>query len=181
MDDFDPNNQTDVDELRSSWVVQCCLVGAVAVNSDVSTWSYYTDEGQKEVQRLLVGTTVVNPTHSGDDPDPPTMPTHPVTREGVSPPPLPASKVLVRESSPELPLRAPQNIPDVFFIFTDLSLCTAGDYRLQFILMKIEPGSLQVGATMPARHFVTSEVFGSVDAKDSSLAPTWYEGSVIEV
>ncbi|KIW35391.1 uncharacterized protein PV07_02089 [Cladophialophora immunda] len=167
MDDFDPDNEVDVAELRSPfWVVHCRLVGAVAVNSDVSTQSYYTDEGQKEVQRLLLGTSVASPTHTADDPDPPTMPTHPVTRRGASPPSSPTSRFLPSQPRRRLLPRAPQNIPGAFFIFADLSLRRAGEYRLQFTLMKMEPPLLKVGATVPAHHVVTSQVFRAVNAKD---------------
>ncbi|EXJ70513.1 uncharacterized protein A1O5_06582 [Cladophialophora psammophila CBS 110553] len=166
MDDFDPDNEDDVAEIKCPfWVVFCRLVGAVAVNSDVSTQSYFTEEGQKEVQRLLLGTTVASPTHTADDPDPPTMPTHPVTRDAVSPPHSPTSRFLPTTARGRLP-RAPHNIPGAFFIFADLSLRRAGEYRLQFTLMKMEPPLLRVGATVPAHHVVTSQVFRAVNAKD---------------
>ncbi|OAP59462.1 hypothetical protein AYL99_06760 [Fonsecaea erecta] len=166
MDDFDPDNEADVAELRCPfWVVHCRLVGAFSVESDVSTQSYYTDDGQKEVQRLLLGTTVASPTHTADDPDPPTMPTHPVTRDAVSAPPSPTSRFLPSAPSGRLP-RAPHNIPGSFFIFADLSVRRAGEYRLQFTLMKMEPPLLKVGATVPAHHVVTSQVFRAVNAKD---------------
>ncbi|KIX96948.1 uncharacterized protein Z520_07062 [Fonsecaea multimorphosa CBS 102226] len=167
MDDFDPDNEADVAELKCPfWVVHCRLVGAVAVNSDVSTQSYYTDDGQKEVQRLLLGTTVASPTHTSDDPDPPTMPTHPRTRDPVSAPPSPTSRFLPSAAHGGRLPRAPQNIPGSFFIFADLSVRRAGEYRLQFTLMKMEPPLLKVGATVPAHHVVTSQVFRAVNAKD---------------
>ncbi|KAH0841066.1 velvet complex protein [Fonsecaea pedrosoi] len=166
MDDFDPDNEDDVAELKCPfWVVHCRLVGAVAVNSDVSTQSYYTEEGQKEVQRLLLGTTVASPTHTSDDPDPPTMPTHPATKDAAPAPPSPTSRFLPNTTRGRLP-RAPHNIPGSFFIFADLSLRRAGEYRLQFTLMKMEPPLLRVGATVPAHHVVTSQVFRAVNAKD---------------
>ena len=166
MDDFDPTNEEDVAEIRSQWwVVHCRLVGAESPDLDVSTLHYFRDDGRKELQRLLLGTTVANPTPTQDDPDPETMPQHPRTPPA---PPSPTSRFIPNLSSKrqEAPQTYGPQIPGCFFIFADLSIRRAGDYRLQFNLMKMDPALLRPGSLVHSMDSVTSATFRVVNAKD---------------
>lgn len=169
MDDFDPDSEADVTELQSQWwVVFCSLVSAQSPETNVTTVAHVTDDGRTELHRLLLGTHVANPTPTADDPDPPTMPLHPVTKpEPLPEPPSPTSRFLPASShSTDRPPREPHQIPGSFFIFADLSVRKAGEYRLRFDLMKIEEGDLKVGSYVPCTNKVISEVFKVVNAKD---------------
>jgi homospermidine synthase len=57
-------------------------------------------------------------------------------------------------------------MPSAFFIFADVSVRKAGEYRLQFTLMKMEPALMMQGSSVPAIHVVTSDMFRAVNAKD---------------
>ena len=141
-------------------MVHCRLVAAFAPELDMSTQSHFTEDGRREVQRLLLGTTVASPHQTSDDPDPDPsrMPLHPTTR-----PPSPTTVAIpILTRSP----RQPHKNPGAFFIFADVSVRKAGEYRLQFTLMKMEPALLMQGSTVPAIDVVTSESFRAVNAKD---------------
>jgi hypothetical protein len=160
IDDFDPNSLGDMDEIKSPfWVVHCRLVGGSA-QLDMSTQAGYSDDGHRETQRLLLGTTVASPHHTSDDPDPSTAPSHPKTR-----PPSPTD-ALIQSTIAGAANRPPAESPCAFFIFADLSIRKAGEYRLQFTLMKMEPVLLTQGSRVPAIDVVTSELFNAVNAKD---------------
>ncbi|KAK5030284.1 hypothetical protein LTR13_008303 [Exophiala sideris] len=166
MDDFDPTDEEDVAEIKSPWwVVHCRLVGAESPELDVSTLHYFRDDGRKELQRLLLGTTVANPTPTQDDPDPETMPQHPKTPPA---PPSPTSRFIPNPSSNrrEAPQIYGPQIPGCFFIFADLSIRRAGDYRLQFNLMKMDPALLTPGSLVHCIDTATSAPFRVVNAKD---------------
>ena len=166
MRDFDPDNAGDVAEIKNQWwIVYCRLVAADNPGQDVSTMHYLRDDGRKEVQRLLLGTAVASPTVTLDDPDPPTMPHHPTT---PPPPPSPTIDRFIRQSSdrPVKKPRDPYKVPGCFFIFPDLSVRRAGDYRLQFTLMKMESAYLNQGSTVPCVDSTISLPFRVVNAKD---------------
>lgn len=57
-------------------------------------------------------------------------------------------------------------MPATFFIFADLSVRKAGEYRLEFSLMKMDPHFLSVGEKLPILHKVASQPFRVVNAKD---------------
>ncbi|KIW15614.1 hypothetical protein PV08_05662 [Exophiala spinifera] len=167
MQDFDPDNPADVEEITSQWwVVYCNLVAAETPSQDLTTMHFFRDDGRKEVQRLLLGTMVASPTVTMDDPDPETMPQHP---RAPSAPPSPTIDRFIPRSSASSTRkeRPPHQIPGSFFIFPDLSVRRAGDYRLQFTLMKMEAGILnQKGSKVPAVDITFSEPFRVVNAKD---------------
>jgi hypothetical protein len=123
-----------------------------------------TEDGSREVQRLLLGTYVASPFHTKDDPDLGTMPSHPPGADiaqapsGQAPPP---AAPYTKESG-----GAATNMPGSFFIFADLSVRKAGDYRLEFSLMKMDPAFLMVGEKLPVLHTITSQAFRVVNAKD---------------
>jgi hypothetical protein len=168
MHDFDPDSKQDVAELSSPfWVVHCKLVAAQTPDRDVSTMAQTTEDGRKEVQRLLLGTTVASPTNTVDDPDPPTFTPHPKSEAAITAPPSPTSRFLpISSSRPPEQARPPHQIPGTFFIFADVSVRKAGEYRLQFVLMKMDTVHLAQGAVIPAIDTVTSDVFRVVNAKD---------------
>lgn len=168
MEDFDPDSKQDVAELSSPfWVVHCKLVAAQTPDRDVSTMAQTTEDGRKEVQRLLLGTTVASPTNTVDDPDPPTLRPHPRSEAAIAAPPSPTSRFLPVSSSRPLEQPIPlERIPGTFFIFADVSVRKAGEYRLQFVLMKMDVVHLAQGAVIPAIDTVTTDVFKVVNAKD---------------
>jgi hypothetical protein len=120
-------------------------------------------------QRLLLGNYVSGPTFCDDDPDPDSAPEPLHTA-----PPSPSARLMMIRPSSMAPPRGtrtrpsqPQtSLPATFFIFADLSVRKAGEYRLEFKLMKMEPQFLSAGSTIPTLHSVTSDVFRVVNAKD---------------
>lgn len=179
MNDFDPNSPSDLAELRSSfWVVHCRLVSSQSPKKDLSTLSSVGEDGSREIQRLLLGTAVASPFFCNDDPDPGTVPTHPITKTPVSEQPSPSQRFLPLFSSSSVSssekeqskgkskVPDPTKIAGTFFIFADLSVRKAGEYRLEFSLMKVEASTLHSGSTLPIIHSVTSSVFRVVNAKD---------------
>lgn len=166
MEDFDPDNPADVEEIQSQWwVVYCHLVAADTPSQDLSTMPVFRDDGQQDVQRLLLGTMVASPTVTMDDPDPATMPQHPRTPPA---PPSPTIDRFIPRSSASSTSRArpPHQIPGSFFIFADLSVRRAGDYRLQFNLMKMTTEYLSQGSSIPSIYSTLSVPFRVVNAKD---------------
>jgi hypothetical protein len=160
MSDFDPDSEADLAQIRSPyWVVYCRLISANDSGSDLSTQPHLSDEGRKEVQRLLLGTTVASPTLTSDDPDPPRRADHPMTRPES--PSLPGIANLKKRRARQL-----EQCPAAFFIFADVSVRKAGDYRLQFTLMKMSENSLIPGSSVRAIDVVTSKPFRAVNAKD---------------
>ena len=163
--DFDPENPADVAEIQNSYyVVHCRLVSAMSPHRDVSTLASTTEDGSNEIQRLLLGTAVASPHHTKDDPDHETMPEHP-TSDVMSGPPSPSSR-FIPVSSARGKQRASTTTPCTFFIFADISVRKAGEYRLEFNLMKVEAMALVPGASMPILHTVATDVFKVVNAKD---------------
>ncbi|EXJ89194.1 hypothetical protein A1O3_02260 [Capronia epimyces CBS 606.96] len=166
MDDFDPDSEEDVAGLQSQWwVVFCNLVSARNPDVNVTTISHVTEDGRTELQRLLLGTHVANVTPTTDDPDPATMPPHPITKP--VPPPSPSLRFLPAAArSTNRAQREPHQIPGAFFIFADLSVRKAGEYRLSFVLMKLATGKLVPGECVPHTDRAVSQVFRVVNAKD---------------
>jgi hypothetical protein len=163
MAGFDPTSAADLEELQSQFVVHCRLVSANSPRRDVSTLAAFTEDGSREVQRLLLGTYVASPFHTKDDPDPETMPSHPpIDTSQVHPGQEPSSTASYIERSGS----ATTNMPGSFFIFADLSVRKAGDYRLEFSLMKMDPAFLMVGEKLPVLHTIISHAFRVVNAKD---------------
>jgi hypothetical protein len=161
IDDFDPDSPADMAEITSQyWVVYCNLVDALSADIDMSTKALYSENGRKELARLLLGTWVASPFHTSDDPDPPRAARHPTTRAAS-----PTSRfITVSAANPEA--RPLHEYPGMFFIFPDISVRKAGEYRLLFTLMKITEDRLQTGATVPFIDVAVSDIFRAVNAKD---------------
>ena len=127
-----------------------------------------SEDAQSGLQRLLLGTNVSNLFFCADDPDPDTAP-DPV----YSTPSSPSARLMMRPASMAPPTEKKARTdasrktgPGSFFIFADLSVRKAGEYRLEFKLMKMDPSYLFTGSTIPVLHIVVSEVFRVVNAKD---------------
>jgi hypothetical protein len=170
--DFDPDSAADMEDLRSAhWVVHCRLVSPSSPRQEMSMLIPSSEDGQSSgpPQRLLLGNYVSGPTFCEDDPDPNTAPESLQTA-----PSSPSARLMMIRPSSTAPLRGtgsrrgqPQtSLPATFFIFADLSVRKAGEYRLEFKLMKMEPQFLSTGSTVPTLHSVTSDVFKVVNAKD---------------
>jgi Velvet factor len=173
MTDFNIEDDDEVEELHSKfWVVYCRLVSVQSPRRDMSTLASTSEDGQKEIQRLLLGTAVASPFLTKDDPDPDTMPLHPISDPEPSGPPSPTSRFLPSSRSEQKRRERPRagstpTTPATFFIFADISVRKAGEYRLEFSLMKMEHESLsQTGYNVPILHTIASSAFKVVNAKD---------------
>ncbi|ETN39375.1 uncharacterized protein HMPREF1541_05598 [Cyphellophora europaea CBS 101466] len=170
MSNFDPQSQADLDELQSQFVVHCRLVSANPPRRDMSTLSSYSEDGSREIQRLLLGTSVASPFHTKDDPDVETAVQHPPSVERASGPGSPSQRFFASGAANNPgsfgQTRPVYGLPCTFFIFADLSVRKAGEYKLEFSLMKMEPGYLMAGEKLPILHTVASHVFRVVNAKD---------------
>ena len=166
MSDFKQHSLEDVQELQSQfWVVHCRLISEQSPRRDLSTLASTTEDGSQEIRRLLLGSTVASPLTTQDDPDPETMPTHPVTTDQPQDPPSPSSRFFAA-SRPDTQSRTTSPTPSTFFIFADLSVRKAGEYRLEFSLMKMDATYLSTGSHIPTTHKIASSVFRVVNAKD---------------
>jgi len=171
MTDFDPDLPSDVAELKKPFfVVHCRLISALSPRKDVSTLLKVSEDGSKETQRLLLGTSVSSPFVCMDDPDPENAPDHPTSASSISGPPSPTSRFIpqsvakLNEGKGKEAQR--KSLPATFFIFADLSVRRAGEYRLEFSLMKMDSLTMAPGSTVPIICTTTSQVFKVVNAKD---------------
>lgn len=149
------------------WVVFVKLAPAPTTldnTASVNSTAQDDKDGPKEsITRSLLGTMVSSPFYCETDPDPETAPKHPVTKP--SPPPSPTLRFLPRSRKERDP-DAHKKLPGAFFIFADLSVRKAGQFRLEFRLMKMEPSSLLQNHAIPTIATVVSDVFNVVNAKD---------------
>jgi hypothetical protein len=159
--DFNPDNEADKAEMHAQFVVHCNLVSVSSPRRDMTTRAAIAEDGSREVQRLLLGNYVSSPFHTKDDPDPPTMPLHPTSTAHSQRPPSPSSRFFSQGT-----MAPPSRTPGAFFIFADLSVRKAGEYRLEFSLMKMDPIYLMAGRDLPILNRVTSDIFRVVNAKD---------------
>lgn len=182
LTDFDPESQDDRDILQDPRFTVGCLLFPV---SDSSGWPVIPETEPPERDRdrdrdrererendgvaraddtfftpLLSGKAFMSPFYVDADPDPNSAPTHP------------SSTSLLAGTSP-IPPSGPQNLrnasklhqPATFFIFADLSIRSAGLYRLQFRLMNW--GSVEdTGQSMPILAEAWSDPFRVYPAKD---------------
>lgn len=177
LKDFDSDSQDDRDILQDPRFTVGCLLFPV---SDSSGWPRPPDPEQARppergqdrdgdgVARadddfstpLLSGKAFMSPFFVDADPDPNSAPTHPSSDD-------------MHRGSPFIPPPSPQNLrnasklhqPATFFIFADLSVRSAGLYRLQFRLMNW--GSVEdTGQSMPILAETWSDPFRVYPAKD---------------
>ena len=164
--DLDPQSAGDVEELHASFAVHCALISTSSPARDVSTTTVVGEDGSVEIQRLLLGNYVSSPFHTRDDPNPETMPQHPQSTELTQRSPSPSSRFLPSSRTFKQEHPPTNNIPGSFFIFADISVRKAGQYRLEFSLMKMDPYYLAKEKTLPILHKVLSNTFRVVNAKD---------------
>lgn len=172
--DFDPSSESDMELLRDPRFTVGCLLYSVTPSSSHSgargeEWEERIHRSQivepfrlneaagmggnpsgqpqgRSVQ-VLSGKLFVSPFFVEEDPDPETAPMYPTSTGGQK----------IGSST--------QPLPAAFFIFTDLSVRTAGLYRLKFRLMNwgfIE----ETGESMPILTEVWSDTFRVHPAKD---------------
>lgn len=169
LTDFNPS---DVDILQDPRFTVGCLLSPItptalasSERNTESTWESRAsgisrsedDSGILPGQStpLLSGKAFVSPFYVDADPDPATAPAHP---SGYN-----TNADLNRKTRPQPDENA--KIPSTFFIFSDLSVRTAGLYRFQFRLMNW--GSVEdTGQSMPILAEAWSEPFRVYPAKD---------------
>ncbi|CAG7927024.1 unnamed protein product [Penicillium olsonii] len=165
--DFDPNSQEDRDLLQDPRFTVGCLLFPVS-----SSWPNSDTDPRRDRDRdrdredadgvartdddlstpLLSGKAFMSPFYVDADPDPNSAPVHPSADDRLS-------------STPAHNAASRLHQPATFFIFADLSIRTAGLYRLQFRLMNW--GSVEdTGQSMPILAEAWSEPFRVYPAKD---------------
>ncbi|KAJ5911189.1 Velvet factor [Penicillium subrubescens] len=168
LTDFDPDSQDDRDILQDPRFTVGCLLFPVP---DTTVWTPSSEAESAErdadgVARaddsfstpLLSGKAFMSPFFVDADPDPNSAPTHPSSSsEDTHTHTHPPSQSLRNASK--------LNQPATFFIFADLSIRSAGLYRLQFRLMNW--GSVEdTGQSMPILAEAWSDPFRVYAAKD---------------
>ncbi|KAJ5726686.1 uncharacterized protein N7483_008043 [Penicillium malachiteum] len=176
LSDFDPESDNDKEILQDPrFTVGCLLFPVADAHSRPQPPILEPEENDRErdgVARadddfstpLLSGKAFMSPFYVDADPDPNSAPTHPSSADAhqnnpfnpftIQPPP-----------NPNLRNASKLHQPATFFIFADLSIRTAGLYRLQFRLMNW--GSVEdTGQAMPILAEAWSDPFRVYPAKD---------------
>lgn len=172
LTDFDPTCPPDLDILQDPrFAIGCLLypvVGATAAAAEPTTnWESRTAKPEDNLPGrstpLLSGKAFVSPFFVDADPDPRTAPAHPT--KGTNHPRADLGLPRLHPGEPEEHPEADRKIPSTFFIFSDLSVRTAGLYRFQFRLMNW--GNVEdTGQSMPILAEAWSEPFRVYPAKD---------------
>lgn len=171
LSDFDPESSDDRDILQDPRFTVGCLLLPVLDSSSRKSLPECEQGRRRERDRESDGVaedTFSTPTLSGKaftspfyveaDPDPNSAPTHPYSHDPTSKN-FSFSGSANPPNSPELPQ------PATFFVFADLSVSSAGLYRLQFRLMNW--GSAEdTGQSMPILAEDWSDPFRVYTAKD---------------
>lgn len=176
LTDYNPRSNDDIEVLRDPRFTVGCLL--FPIPDTPSSWDRPPNleqtarDEQERLERkdtkdkesskydnslapLLSGKAFMSPFYVDADPDPNSAPSHPSSSNGPSSPPAPAH---LRSASK-------LNQPATFFIFADLSVRSAGLYRLQFRLMNW--GAVEdTGMAMPILAEAWSEPFRVYNAKD---------------
>ena len=189
LSDFDPRAQSDLDILQDPRFTVGCLLFPVLPPGTTSSYgrngerrssceSHAEEQLQGQSTPLLSGKAFVSPFFVNADPDPSTAPIHPPQKEEKDdqdripdvrlPSPLETSKKQPYPQSQTKPVpnhKPDAKIPSAFFIFSDLSIRTAGLYRLRFQL--INWGHVEdTGQQMPILAEAWTEPFRVYPAKD---------------
>lgn len=207
MVDFNPNSETDLATLQNSRYAVACLLYSVErpgpdgkerlvhssrvvesarrrhhdsgrasgrSGSDATATSpnFNEQSNQRSVQ-ILSGGTYVSPFHAPYEPDPDTAPPYPSSRHSYSH----GGQGDYHRSRQRTPITDISQSPATFFVFTDLSVRTAGTYRLRFRLMDWG-ATMETGKPQPILADVYSEPFRVYSSKDfpgmrASSALTW--------
>ncbi|KAJ5661746.1 uncharacterized protein N7477_009362 [Penicillium maclennaniae] len=165
LSDFDPESQDDRDILQDPRFTVGCLLFPVSDSSNPTQDDQDPERESDGVARadddfstpLLSGKAFMSPFYVEADPDPNSAPTHPSLEYSQSPSELAGPSNLRNASK--------LHQPATFFIFVDLSIRSAGTYRLQFRLMNW--GSVEdTGQSMPILAEAWSDPFRVYPAKD---------------
>ncbi|KAL2809687.1 velvet factor-domain-containing protein [Aspergillus granulosus] len=167
LTDFDPRSEEDKAVLQDPRFTVGCLLYPV----HESRWRGPSNTGLDDSNSLgpstplLSGKAFVSPFYVDEEPDPETAPAHPSSDKADT-------QALTRK-----PRGDSTKPPACFFIFSDLSVRTAGIYRLQFQLMNW--GTVEdTGQMVPVLAQVWSEPFRVYPAKDF---PGMLDSSVLAV
>lgn len=178
LTDFDPVSQEDRDILQDPRFTVGCLLFPVSSSSPrtqptdadpTRSQRSSTSEGSGGIARsddafsapLLSGKAFMSPFYVDEDPDPTTSPIHPSFSSSAN---IISRNTSRRNTSSSLS-RPHIHPPATFFIFADLSIRSAGLYRLQFRLMNW--GSVEdTGQSMPILAEAWSDPFRVYPAKD---------------
>jgi hypothetical protein len=175
LTDFDPQSPADLDILQDPRLTVGCLLlpvsaatswpgspeadGSCANREDRTASQRAEENAPGQCTPLLSGKAFVSPFHVDLDPDPQTAPPHPTSAD---------TKVEIKPEAPNSTNGldpAKVRVPATFFIFPDLSIRSAGVYRLQFRLMNW--GLVEdTGQSMPILAEVWSNPFRVYPAKD---------------
>ncbi|KAK1144258.1 hypothetical protein N8T08_005671 [Aspergillus melleus] len=177
LTDFDSQSDTDSDILQDPRFAVGCLLVPVSASSDIDAESGLRDDypaqrdagsggGGGQTTPLLSGKAFVSPFYVDADPDPDTAPVHPSSSIIES---LYNTSTTTKTPfilpNPNPPSKTDTSIPATFYIFSDLSVRTAGLYRLQFRLMNW--GNVEdTGKSMPILAETWSDPFRVYPAKD---------------
>ncbi|KAF9890874.1 hypothetical protein FE257_005450 [Aspergillus nanangensis] len=167
LTDFEPNLEEDIDIMQDPrFTVGCLLFPVLSSSARDADGEHAMREDRRGSHRseapgqstpLLSGKAFVSPFHVQADPDPDTAPAHPTSVEEYH-----GAMKLALENQKQQQQSSP---PATFFIFSDLSVRTAGLYRLQFRLMNW--GNVEdTGVSMPILAEAWSEPFRVYPAKD---------------
>lgn len=172
LTDFDPESQDDRDILSDPRFTVGCLLFPVP---DTTDWTPASEADSQSTERdadgvaraddsfstpLLSGKAFMSPFFVDADPDPNSAPTHP-SSEDIHP----FASASGHSQPQSLRNASKLNQPATFFIFADLSIRSAGLYRLQFRLMNW--GSVEdTGQSMPILAEAWSDPFRVYAAKD---------------
>ncbi|KAL3460471.1 velvet factor-domain-containing protein [Aspergillus heterothallicus] len=157
LTDFDLRSEDDKAILQDPRFTVGCLLYPVHESRWRGSSDMVLDDSNAPGQStpLLSGKTFVSPFYVDEDPDPDTALAHPQTDTYRNDP----------QEFGQKPSKGPQKQPACFFIFSDLSVRTAGTYRLQFRLMNW--GSVEdTGQVVPVLAEAWSEPFQVHAAKD---------------
>lgn len=189
LTDFNPASKTDQAILQNSRFVVCCLLYSVRESSsggreelihrsqvlepprrrhrdegsrvhntyhfDSRTTNEQSNQSDERYVQILSGKTYVSPFHVPYDPDPETAPGYPSSSQGHG-----YHHHHHRHNTAE-----PSDLSATFFVFADLSVRTAGKYRLKFRLMDWGLAA-ESGAPQPILAECFSEPFRVYSSKD---------------
>ncbi|PYH40748.1 velvet factor family protein [Aspergillus saccharolyticus JOP 1030-1] len=164
LTNFDPESSEDNEILQDPrFTVGCFLIPEPGVtqsemNADGTGRADELSHGQ--CTPLLSGKAFVSPFYVEEDPDPSTAPAHPSSVYYAPEKGIYSPRVDYQSSNPHVTKQ-----PATFYIFSDLSVRTAGLYRLQFRLMNW--GHVEdTGKSMPILAEAWTDPFRVYPAKD---------------
>ncbi|KAJ5481197.1 Velvet factor [Penicillium sp. IBT 31633x] len=175
--DFDPKSQEERNALQDPRLTVGCFLSPFP---DSSLWTHDRDQ-REEIQEqgngaladtgvalstpLLVGKAFMSPFFVDTDPDPESAPTHPILSSTARHSSHPYPQDSERGQLPQPNCTSLLHQPGTFFIFADLSIPSAGDYRLNFRLMNWEAVE-DTGQSMPILAETWSDPFRVYLARD---------------